>query len=68
MSHDKSTLVPNTPQASRRALLMGFAAAAAPMALALANAMGGLPTSPAGVDPIFTAIKREREAYAVGYW
>jgi hypothetical protein len=29
MSHDKSTLVPNTPQASRRALLMGFAAAAA---------------------------------------
>jgi hypothetical protein len=51
MSHDKSTLVPHAPQASRRALLMGLAAAATPIAPALANAMGGLPTGPAGVDP-----------------
>jgi hypothetical protein len=50
MSRHNPTLVPQIPQASRRALLMGLAAAATPMAPTLATAMGGLPTSPA-TDP-----------------
>jgi hypothetical protein len=50
------------PQASRRALLMGIAAAATPMAPALANALSE--SAPAEVDPVFVAIAREREAYA----
>jgi hypothetical protein len=49
--------------ASRRALLMGFAAAATPIAPALAGAMGGLPASPAAVDPIFEVIERHRAAH-----
>jgi hypothetical protein len=51
------------PQASRRALLMGFAAAATPMAPALANALNE--PAPAVADPIFAAIERERAAYTV---
>jgi hypothetical protein len=50
------------PTASRRALLMGFAAAATPLAPALANALSG--PAPASADPIFAAIERERAAYA----
>jgi hypothetical protein len=61
MSHDKSTLVPHAPPASRRALRMWLAAAATPMAPALATAMGGLPTSPAtDPDPIFAVIAEHR--------
>jgi hypothetical protein len=41
--------LPTAPQASRRALLMGFAAAATPMAPALANALGE-PAPAAGAD------------------
>jgi hypothetical protein len=42
------------PTASRRALLMGFAAAATPMAPALANALSE--PAPGGADPVFAAI------------
>jgi hypothetical protein len=69
MSHDNNpTLVPHAPQAPRRALLMGFAAAASPMAPALGTAMGGLPASPAAApDPIFAVIAEHQarvRAYA----
>jgi hypothetical protein len=65
MSHDKSTLVPDAHQASRRSLLMGLAAAAAIPGPTVASAMGELPASPgARPDPIFAAIAAEREAYA----
>jgi hypothetical protein len=58
---ERPTTIP-VPQASRRALLMGFAAAATPMAPALANALS---EAPAGdVDPVFAAIKLERDAFA----
>jgi hypothetical protein len=53
------TTIP-VPQASRRALLMGFAAAATPMAPVLANALSEAPA--AKVDPIFAAIAEHREA------
>jgi hypothetical protein len=50
---ERPTTIP-VPQASRRALLMGFAAAATPIAPALANALS---EAPAGeVDPIFALI------------
>jgi hypothetical protein len=62
MSKQSTSIVPNAPQASRRALLMGFAAAATPMAPALANALSE--SAPAAADPIFAAIERERAAYA----
>jgi hypothetical protein len=45
MSQDNQTHIPG-PQASRRALLMGLAAAATPMAPALANALSAPPTGP----------------------
>jgi hypothetical protein len=48
-------LAPVAPQASRRALLMGFAAAATPMAPALANALSE--SASAEVDPIFALIE-----------
>ena len=48
------------PTASRRALLMGFAAAATPMAPALANALSE--SAPAASDPIFAVIAEHREA------
>jgi hypothetical protein len=50
MSQDNQTSVPKAPQASRRALLFGIAAAATPMAPALANALS---PAPAVTDPIF---------------
>jgi hypothetical protein len=55
MSQDNQTSIPDAPQASRRALLMGFAAAATPMAPALANALSE--SAPAAADPIFAAIE-----------
>jgi hypothetical protein len=45
-------------QASRRALLMGFAAAATPMAPTLANSLSE--PAPAVVDPIFDLIERHK--------
>ena len=59
MSQDNQTSIPEAPKASRRAVLMGFAAAAIPMAPALANALGA-----SAPDPVFAAIKLERAAYA----
>ena len=56
-----------TLKASRRALLRGLAAAAAVLAPALATVLSESPlgmTSLATPDPIFAAIKRERDAYA----
>jgi hypothetical protein len=47
-------------QASRRALLMGFAAAATPMAPALASALSG--PAPPVAGPIFAVIERHRAA------
>jgi hypothetical protein len=52
--------LPKAPTASRRALLMGFAAAATPMAPALAIAI--CEPAPAVADPIFAAIDRHRMA------
>lgn len=50
---------------SRRRLLTSAPAAAAAMAPAAATALGSLPTSAAGLsDPIFAALKRERETNA----
>jgi hypothetical protein len=60
MSEQSTSAVPAAPQASRRALLMGFAAAATPMAPALANALSE--SAPAGVDPIFGIIREHSEA------
>jgi hypothetical protein len=60
MSQDNQTRTPEVPQASRRALLMGFAAAATPMAPALANALSE--SAPAASDPIFAVIAEHREA------
>lgn len=48
---------------SRRAILVGLAAAATPIAPAVATSMGGLPASSATVDPIYAAIERRRAAY-----
>jgi hypothetical protein len=53
--------LPTAPQASRRALLMGFAAAATPMAPALANALSE--PAPAVADPIFAVIAEHDAAY-----
>jgi hypothetical protein len=67
MSKQSTSLIPEAPQASRRALLMGFAAAATPMAPALANALSesapavAMPSEP---DPVYAAIKHERDVYA----
>jgi hypothetical protein len=47
--------LPTAPQASRRALLMGLAVAATPMAPALANALSE--PAPAVADPIFGIIR-----------
>jgi hypothetical protein len=52
--------LPTAPQASRRALLMGFAAAATPIAPALANALGE--PAPAMADPIFAVIAEHQAA------
>jgi hypothetical protein len=57
MSKQSTSAVPG---ASRRAVLMGFAAAATPMAPALANALSE--SAPAGVDPIFAVIREHWEA------
>jgi hypothetical protein len=68
MSQDNQTLSHAAPKASRRGLLIGFAAAAAPMAPALADALGGLPGAAAGaaaVDPIFAVIVLHREAVLI---
>jgi hypothetical protein len=51
MSQDNQTLSHEAPKASRRGLLIGLAAAATPMAPALANALSE--SAPAAVDPIF---------------
>jgi hypothetical protein len=56
---ERPTTIP-VPQASRRALLMGFAAAATPMAPALANAFSEAPA--VDVDPIFDLIERHAAA------
>ena len=61
MSQDNQTHIPDAPQASRRALLMGFAAAATPMAPALANALSESAPA-AAADPIFEVIKRHKAA------
>jgi hypothetical protein len=53
-------LVPDAPKASRRALLMGLAAAATPMAPALATALSE--PAPGSVDPIFDVIRRHWDA------
>jgi hypothetical protein len=55
MSKQSTSAVPAVPQASRRALLMGFAAAATPVAPALANALSE--PAPAAADPIFALIE-----------
>jgi hypothetical protein len=50
---------------SRRALLMGLAAVATPIAPAIASAMGWLPATPVSapeVDPIFAVIEQHRTA------
>jgi hypothetical protein len=60
MSKQSTSAVPELPQASRRALLMGFAAAATPMAPTLANALGE--SALAVADPIFAVIAEHREA------
>jgi hypothetical protein len=60
MSKQSTSAVPVAPQASRRALLMGFAAVATPMAPALASALSE--PAPATADPIFAAIERHRVA------
>jgi hypothetical protein len=52
------------PRASRRGLLMGFAALATPSAPALASRVLGLPTVPV-VDPIFAVIAEHRKAQEV---
>jgi hypothetical protein len=62
MSEQSIPTVPTSPQASRRALLMGFAAAATPMAPALANALSE--PAPVEVDPILALIERHRAAVA----
>jgi hypothetical protein len=60
-------LVPASSPTSRRSVLIGLAAAATPIAPALAGAMGGLPTSPATApevdDPIFAVIAEHRAAW-----
>jgi hypothetical protein len=53
---------PDAPQASRRALLMGLAVAATPMAPALANALSE--PAPAAADPVFAMIEHHRAAVA----
>jgi hypothetical protein len=62
MSQDNQTPIPEAPQASRLALLMGLAAAATPLAPAIANALSE--PAPADVDPIFAVIERHRIAVA----
>jgi hypothetical protein len=67
MPEQSTSAVPEAPQASRRAVLMGLAAAATPMAPAIANALSESAPAVAkagDVDPIFAAIERERAAYA----
>jgi hypothetical protein len=49
------------PTASRRALLMGFAAAATPMAPALANALSE--PAPPVAEPIFAIVAEHRQAW-----
>jgi hypothetical protein len=66
MSKQSTSIVPNAPKASRRVLLMGFAAAATPMAPALANALSESPPAVAKageVDPIFEVIEKHRAAH-----
>jgi hypothetical protein len=60
MSKQSTSSISEAPQASRRALLMGLAAAATPMAPALANALSE--PAPDDVDPIFAVIAEHREA------
>jgi hypothetical protein len=60
MSQDNQTHIPDAHQASRRALLMGFAAVATPMAPALASALSE--SAPAAADPIFDAIAEHRRS------
>jgi hypothetical protein len=59
MSQDNQILSSEAPKASRRALLMGLAAAATPMTSALANALS---ESPGAADPIFAVIAEHRAA------
>jgi hypothetical protein len=61
------SIVPATPQASRRALLIGLAAAATPIAPALATALSesAPAVAPIEVDPIFAVIAEHREAVRV---
>jgi hypothetical protein len=61
MSKQSTSAVPAAPQASRRALLMGFAAAATPLAPALANALSE--PAPAAADPIFAIVAEHRQAW-----
>jgi hypothetical protein len=58
MSKQSTSGIPEAPKASRRALLMGLAAAATPLAPVVANALGGL----ADVDPIFDVIAEHETA------
>jgi hypothetical protein len=54
MSKRSTSAIPAAPQASRRTLLIGLAAAATPLAPALANALSE--PAPATADPIFAVI------------
>jgi hypothetical protein len=65
MPQDNQTPLPAASQASRRALLMGFAAAATPMAPALANALSE--PAPAEADPVIAAIEDHKAALAEFY-
>jgi hypothetical protein len=60
MSERSTPAVPEAPKASRRALLMGFAAAATPMAPAIASALSE--SAPAVADPIFALIEAYDQA------
>jgi hypothetical protein len=62
MSKQSTSAIPGAPQPSRRALLMGLAVAATPMAPALANALSE--AVPAAADPIFDLIEKHTEACA----
>jgi hypothetical protein len=60
MSEQSTSGIPDAPQASRRALLMGFAAAATPMAPGLASALSE--SALAVADPIFDLIEKHKAA------
>jgi hypothetical protein len=67
MSQDNQTLVPEAPKASRRGLLLGLMAGGPAAALAagtVADALANGMAKAGEVDPIYEAIKHERDIYA----